>query len=146
MSRENLRAKTLRSKVVKVGYFLHFHRFFEYNCRNIHCRSNFLWTVNLDPTGKHFLFGIWLRQFLAGISENQLVCLNFTSEIYKFPLLFLVLQTSPKNTFLQPFGSVFRTVQVKFNDLGCKIYTPHGFSCFLIFFLTFYWFLKLGLM
>ena len=47
-----------------------------------------------------------------------------------------VLQTSPNHTFSQNFGAVFCALRGKFNELGCKIYMPYGFSCFFIFFFT----------
>ena len=68
--------------------------------------------------------------------------LYFTSEIYESPPPFPVLQTSPKHTFSQKFNAVFRAFRGKFEELGCKIYTPHGFlmliQLFLYLLLIFY--------
>ena len=58
------------------------------------------------------------------------------------PPPFPVLQTSPKHTFSQKFNAVFRAFRGKFEELGCKIYTPHGFlmliQLFLYLLLIFY--------
>ena len=51
------------------------------------------------------------------------------------PPPFPVLQTSPEHTFSQPFGAVFRLLRGKFNELGCKIYTPYGFFMLIYLFL-----------
>ena len=59
--------------------------------------------------------------------------LYFKSKIYQFPTPVLVLKTSPKHTFSQKFGTVFRTLRGNSKNWDVNIYHlffSHAFLAF----------------